>query len=93
MTEDHSSCIKVSEIGIVMIVIPIILLKTERQKQGNCNISVRIVKETFIDFYNYKAYGKNINLQIIRLTKEGLGIRNTARILQISTTTLLKRIT
>ena len=29
---------------------------------------------------------------IIQLTKEGLGIRSTARVLGISTTTLLKRI-
>ncbi|PWJ89271.1 hypothetical protein BC749_12418 [Flavobacterium araucananum] len=28
----------------------------------------------------------------MQLTKEGLGIRSTARILKISTTTLLKRI-
>ncbi|HLU51175.1 MAG TPA: IS1 family transposase, partial [Flavobacteriaceae bacterium] len=33
-----------------------------------------------------------INQQIITLTKEGLGIRSTARVLNISTTTLLKRI-
>lgn len=32
------------------------------------------------------------NELIIKCTKEGLGIRSTARILQISTTTLLKRI-
>ena len=30
--------------------------------------------------------------EIIQFSKEGLGIRNTARILQIATTTLLKRI-
>ncbi|WP_296150246.1 IS1 family transposase [uncultured Flavobacterium sp.] len=35
---------------------------------------------------------KNINQDIILFTKEGLGIRSTARILKISTSTLLKRI-
>ena len=35
---------------------------------------------------------KNINSKIIQFTKEGLGIRSTARILKISVTTLLKRI-
>lgn len=34
----------------------------------------------------------NINEKIIQLTKEGLGIRSTARILKISATILLKRI-
>jgi insertion element IS1 protein InsB len=38
------------------------------------------------------AYKGDINQNIIQLTKEGLGIRSTARILKISMTTLLKRI-
>ncbi len=46
----------------------------------------------FIEYYTYKAYHPTINPQIIILTKEGLGIRSTARVLHISTTTLLKRI-
>jgi len=33
-----------------------------------------------------------MNANIVTLTKEGMGIRSTARILKISTTTLLKRI-
>jgi IS1 family transposase len=45
-----------------------------------------------LDFYTYKAYIPNLNQQIIRLTKEGLGIRSTARFLEISSTTLLTRI-
>lgn len=45
-----------------------------------------------IDFYCYKAYKLTTNAKIIQFIKEGLGIRSTARILQISTTTLLKRI-
>jgi hypothetical protein len=47
---------------------------------------------TFIKSYTNQAYKLNINQNIIQLTKEGLGIRSTARILNISTTTLLKRI-
>jgi len=37
------------------------------------------------------AYQPNLNEQIVILTKEGLGIRSTARVLRISTTTLLKK--
>ncbi len=61
--------------------------KTKKQQYicKNCN-------KRFIDFYSYKAYKKNINSKIIQLTKEGLGIRRTARVLRISTTTLLRRI-
>ncbi|MBA5630371.1 IS1 family transposase [Moheibacter sp. BDHS18] len=46
----------------------------------------------FILNYTYNAYQSNLNQQIIILTKEGLGIRSTARVLDISATTLLKRI-
>ena len=49
-------------------------------------------KNRFIDFYTYKAYNNWVNKRIVQFTKEGLGIRSTARILKISTTTLLKRI-
>ncbi|WP_291139666.1 IS1 family transposase [Flavobacterium sp. UBA7663] len=49
-------------------------------------------KKRFIDFYTYKAYNQWVNKRIVKFTKEGLGIRSTARILKISTTTLLKRI-
>lgn len=45
----------------------------------------------FIADYQYRAYHTEINDLIIRLTKEGLGIRSTARILHISATTVLKR--
>lgn len=48
--------------------------------------------KTQVESYSYQAYQPNINQQIITLTKEGLGIRSTARVLHISTTTLLKRI-
>ena len=46
----------------------------------------------FIENYAYLAYKGDINQNIVQLTKEGLGIRSTARILKISATTLLKRI-
>ena len=46
----------------------------------------------FIDYYTNKVCLPTTDDNIIKLTKEGLGIRSTARVLQISTTTLLKRI-
>ncbi|MFV0565723.1 MAG: IS1 family transposase [Flavobacteriaceae bacterium] len=49
-------------------------------------------RRKFVEDYTYQAYNENINQQIVILTKEGLGIRSTARVLKISTTTLLKRI-
>mgnify|MGYP001288020257 CR=1 FL=1 len=64
-----------------------VLLLTKKQQFicKSCN-------KRFIDYYTYKAYNHWVNKSIIQFTKEGLGIRSTARILKISTTTLLKRI-
>lgn len=49
-------------------------------------------KKTRVDYYTSNACKPGIDKNIIQFTKEGLGIRSTARILKISTTTLLKRI-
>jgi IS1 family transposase len=49
-------------------------------------------KTTKVEFYTYKAYKHEINQSIVALTKEGVGILGTARLLAISPTTLLKRI-
>ena len=42
--------------------------------------------------YSYHAYSPNLNKNIVALTKEGVGILGTARLLGISPTTLLSRI-
>jgi len=44
----------------------------------------------FIKYYTNQACKLDINEKIVQLTKEGLGIRSTARIMEISATTLLK---
>ena len=59
--------------------------KKQRYKCKKCG-------KRFITEYTYNAYQLSINQQISTLTKESVGIRGTARILKISTTTLLKRI-
>jgi len=48
--------------------------------------------KTQVKSYTYKAYSCHINPDIVELTKEGLGIRSTARFLRISPTTVIKRI-
>ena len=42
--------------------------------------------------YIYNTYYPNLNKNIVALTKEGVGIRGTARLLDISPTTLISRI-
>jgi insertion element IS1 protein InsB len=68
------------------------MIKNGKTKSGNQRYICRKCGKTRVENYAYLAYKEEINQNIIQLTKEGLGIRSTARILKISTTTLLKRI-
>jgi len=68
------------------------VVKNGRTKNSKQQYYCKICNYRFIENYTYQAYKPDINENIIQLTKEGLGIRSTARILKISTTTLLKRI-
>ncbi|MBX9732876.1 MAG: hypothetical protein K2X37_02350 [Chitinophagaceae bacterium] len=52
----------------------------------------RNCEKTRVENYTYEAYQSGTNQKIITYTKEGLSIRSTARILKISTSTLLSRI-
>jgi insertion element IS1 protein InsB len=92
MTEDHSSCIRVSDTIICKSCYSKNIIKNGNTKTKKQQYICKNCKKRFIEFYSYKAYHKNINSKIIQLTKEGLGIRSTARVLNISTTTLLRRI-
>lgn len=68
------------------------MIKYGKTKSGNQRYICKLCKKTRVENYSYQAYKSDINKNIILFTKEGLGIRSTARILKISTTTLLKRI-
>ncbi|OUL60306.1 IS1 family transposase [Flavobacterium sp. AJR] len=68
------------------------MIKYGKTKSGNQRYICRACGKTRVKNYAYLAYKGDINQNIIQLTKEGLGIRSTARILKISATTLLKRI-
>ena len=68
------------------------MIKYGKTKAGNQRYICRVCGKTRVKNYAYQAYRVDTNHNIILFTKEGLGIRSTARILKISTTTLLKRI-
>lgn len=92
MEKIGTSCIKVSDGLFCLYCKSKNIIKngyTKNKKQQYC---CKTCNKRFIDYYTYKAYLSNLNKSIIQLTKEGLGIRSTARVLQISATTLLKRI-
>ena len=87
-----TSCIRVSDTGLCPYCRGAEIVKNGSTKTGKQQFLCKVCRKRFLDYYTYSAYEKTINSYIIQLTKEGLGIRSTARVLQISTTTLLKRI-
>jgi insertion element IS1 protein InsB len=68
------------------------MIKYGRTKSGNQRFMCTLCHKSKVRTYIYKAYEPSTNKNIVLLTKEGLGIRSTARILKISATTLLHRI-
>ncbi|WP_019969150.1 IS1/IS1595 family N-terminal zinc-binding domain-containing protein [Segatella maculosa] len=68
------------------------IVKSGKNCNGKQRYQCKYCHKRFITDYTYKAYLPDTDSKIIQLTKEGLGIRSTARVLGISVTTLLKRI-
>lgn len=66
------------------------MIKYGKTKSGNQRYICTACGKTRVENYAYLAYKGDVNQNIIQLTLKGLGIRSTARILKISTTTLLK---
>ena len=62
------------------------------QKNGCQRYKCKKCKKKQQKGYKYHAYAPHINNTIVAFTKEGVGIRSSARLLKISPTTLLTRI-
>lgn len=86
------SCSRVSDIGKCPHCKGASIIKNGRTKTGKQQYYCKPCSKRSIDYYSYKAYNPVVNLQIVELTREGLGIRSTARVLKISPTTLIKKI-
>jgi len=67
-------------------------IKNGVEKNGKQRYKCKECKKSQQLDYIYRAYDSNLNQNIIALTKEGVGIRGTARLLSISPTTLISRI-
>ena len=66
--------------------------KMEKKKTVNNGIYAKTVKKVNKQYTNSTPIRQHLNNNIIALTKEGVGIRGTARLLCISPTTLINRI-
>lgn len=60
------------------------IIKSGKSSTGKQRYRCKHCQKRFITDYTYKAYLPNSDTKITQLTKEGLGIRSTARILGIS---------
>ena len=66
--------------------------KDGRQANGTQRYECKHCHKKQQEEYTYNAYSPDLDKKIILYTKEGTGIRSSARILHISATTLLKHI-
>ncbi len=78
----QENCLKCSQKGT----------KHGKSTNGIPRLYCRLCKKTWQISYVYNAYFNKTNSLIIKFTKEGCGIRSIARLLEISSTTLLLRI-
>ncbi|WP_456237184.1 IS1 family transposase [Chryseobacterium urinae] len=92
MIENHNRCSKVSDTKICPSCYSSKIIKNGKTKTKKQQYFCKNCNKRFLDFYTYQAYRFGIDHDIIALTKEGTGIRSTARLLKISPTTLLTRI-
>lgn len=67
-------------------------MKYGMSTNGKQRFRCKACHKTFMNEYSYHACRASTNNKIVRYLKEGVGIRGTARLLEISVTTVIKRI-
>lgn len=60
------------------------VIKSGKTSNGKQRFLCRGCNRKFIASYTYAAYDSSTNTNIVKLLKEGVGIRSTARLLKIS---------
>jgi len=70
----------------------IIYVKNGKTKQGKQRYKCKQCGQTFLKKYSNKACLDKLNIWIVKLIKEGNGIRSISRLLEISSTTVLSRV-
>jgi IS1 family transposase/transposase-like protein len=67
-------------------------IKNGKQATGKQRYYCKYCKTSFQSRYVYNAYQVNVNKSICQYLKEGVGIRATSRLLNISKTTVIRKI-
>lgn len=92
MHDTVSKCIRVSDSKICPHCYSQKIVKNGKTGTGKQQYVCRCCGKRALDYYTYKAYRSLTNEVIIRLTKEGCGIRSISRLLKIGVNTVLRRI-
>ena len=79
MNENNPSCYRFGVSYTCPICKSTKLIKSGKTTNGKQRYCCKECSKRFIINYSYNAYQPNTNQQIILFTKEGLGIRSTAR--------------
>ena len=66
--------------------------KTQEGKQRYLCVNTKCPKKTFILDYSYNGALPEVKSQIIDMAMNGSGIRDTARVLEISQTTVIREL-
>ena len=82
MLKNEISCIKLSDSKICPSCNSNNIVKNGFTANKKQQFICKSCKNRFIDYYTYKAYNQSVNKRIIQFTKEYLGIRTAARIIQ-----------
>lgn len=67
-------------------------IKNGRHPNGSQRYYCKMCRKSYVLQYSDKAYEHNVNRGIVALLMEGVGIRSTSRLLNISKTTVISRI-
>src|SRR6218665_1027390 len=68
------------------------LIKYGFTQSNNQRYRCKECKTTAVSTYKYNSYNQHINERTVAFTREGVGIRSTARLLKIAINTVLARI-
>ncbi len=88
----ETSCFRVSDIKNCKFCQSTSIVKNGTTKNKKQQYKCKKCKKHFISHYTYKAYHYKVNEIIVNLLKRGVGIRDIAGAIEISTTTVLRRI-
>lgn len=66
--------------------------KSPEGKQRYCCRNNECLRRTFLLDYSYEGYKRSVKKKIVDMSVNGSGVRDTARVLKVSTSTVIKEL-